>query len=98
MNAVVLAAAMSKGQEEIRQLIKMGMLAHRLPRARGRQLYAGHGEGLPCACCGETITPEQVQYDVEWDEEGGSRKVLSMHLPCYDSWRAESAVLATKPT
>jgi hypothetical protein len=46
------------------------------------RVYAGYGEGLPCEVCGETISVNQVRYDIE-DRQGASFRV---HLGCRRLW------------
>ncbi len=82
---------MANDNSDVRELIRAALLSGRLSRPTGHHIYGGKGDGVSCACCGETVTPSQVQYDVEWDLAG--QVALSMHLRCYDAWRSESAAL-----
>ena len=71
-----------------------GIIAERiasgaLPRYRKHQLFGGKGDGHPCSCCGETISPAQVQYDVELTDRD-TVVLLTMHRECFGMWEEQS--------
>ena len=59
------------------------------------RLWAGSGTGKQCDFCGNAISVDDVQYDLEVSESSTSAadkssrsRTLSFHLGCYDPWRA----------
>ena len=82
---------MGAGIAELRMLAREGIRGGRLVEGCQHTVYAGKGSGQQrCACCGQTITFSQVEYEVECDCAEKRMGLLSMHLDCYDAWRAES--------
>jgi hypothetical protein len=63
----------------------------RLPPGSVRhRVFAGKGEGTQCTVCGTNIAPQQVQYDVEF-EDIEAAPLLVMHLHCYQKWSKTAA-------
>jgi len=52
-----------------------------------RRTWAGHGTGASCDLCRQTVTSEQIEYEVELDE---SRQSIRMHFACYQRWVTSS--------
>jgi hypothetical protein len=61
---------------------------HLPPSTKRHQLFGGKGEGNPCSACGEPITAQQVQYDVDF---GTQAAPLVLHLRCYQKWVSDAA-------
>lgn len=79
---------------DLRELIRNAIAADRLPRSGGKpRIFGGVGEGVLCAACHTTITPSDVQYDVDC-KLGDGVHTLSMHISCFQIWEAESRALA----
>lgn len=80
-------------EQTLRAQIRGYIRSGRLPLASARDgLFGGKGEGGNCDCCGDPITPAQIQYEVE---HGAA--TLQMHLRCYDEWRRESEARGVRP-
>jgi hypothetical protein len=58
-----------------------------LPRQQREPLrtWAGHGTGVPCNGCGQTIQAHEIEYEVEMPP-GSDALSLNFHLACYRSW------------
>lgn len=56
-----------------------------LPREKPTKMYAGFGNGEPCAGCDTPILPAQVEY--EFEAADGSP--IRLHLGCAGLWEAE---------
>jgi hypothetical protein len=56
-----------------------------LPRKGLTKMSAGHGRGYRCVACDRTITP----YDVEHEMNFGERVTYRMHRDCAALWQAE---------
>jgi hypothetical protein len=56
------------------------------PRGEGR-IYGGHGQGNPCALCGDPIDSSQIEYEIEWSSAEGLQR-SHFHLACYELLRS----------
>jgi hypothetical protein len=56
------------------------------PGGQGR-IYGGHGQGTPCALCGQPIEASQIEYEVEWMSAEGVQR-SNFHLACYEQLRS----------
>jgi hypothetical protein len=56
-----------------------------LPRKGLTKMYAGYGKGYRCAACDRTITP----YDVEYEMDFSGGVTYRMHQSCAAVWQAE---------
>jgi hypothetical protein len=56
-----------------------------LPSGAPKRTWAGRGTNGPCDFCGQTIPPDQVEYEVELQQQNAGR-VLHMHFECYQAW------------
>jgi hypothetical protein len=56
-----------------------------LPRKRPTKVYAGYGRGYRCAACDRTVTP----YDVEYEMDFASGVTHRVHRDCADVWQDE---------
>jgi hypothetical protein len=59
--------------------------AGNLPRNGPTEMYPGYGRGYRCAACDSTITP----YDVEHEMDFGGGVTCRMHLACAHIWQVE---------
>jgi hypothetical protein len=56
-----------------------------LPRNGPTKMYAGYGRGYRCSACDRTITPYDVECEMDFD--GGAS--YRMHRECGAVWRDE---------
>jgi hypothetical protein len=56
------------------------------PKGQGR-IYGGHGQGTPCALCGDPIDSSQIEYEIEWSSAEGLQR-SHLHLACYEQLRS----------
>jgi hypothetical protein len=57
----------------------------RIPNRPPDRAWGGPGTGGPCAACGEPVTPDEVEYELEYardDGEGGT-DIHRVHLRCF---------------
>ena len=50
------------------------------------RMWGGKGCGAPCDFCRVTVSPDEIEYEVEARVDRESL-VLHFHPRCYDSWR-----------
>jgi hypothetical protein len=73
----------------LRKLIRAQILAGELPSRHEHQLFEGTGDGSRCTCCSQSITREQMLYEVTVPTTYGKPAAFTMHTACYSVWRAE---------
>ena len=56
-----------------------------LPRKGPNKMFAGYGQGHRCAACDRTITPYEIEYEMDFDR----RVTHRMHRDCAVMWQAE---------
>ena len=60
-----------------------------LPYQEPVRTWAGHGTGALCSLCGQPISAEDIEYEVELAPEADSRG-LQFHVECYRVWETQS--------
>jgi hypothetical protein len=63
---------------------------------RPLRTWAGHGSGATCSGCGQSIRPQEIEYEIELPASGAERpqryqpgsdgKSLRFHFACYRNW------------
>ena len=66
-----------------------------LRRAVPIRMWGGKGSGLPCDFCRVTIGPEDVEYEVEAELDGGT-VMLRFHYRCHYAWTGGEEPRATE--
>lgn len=73
----------SELRDRARALVRSGAL----PRVQQERTWAGRGLGSECALCGERITREDVEYELEFVLDGGEKPhVYRFHASCLPVW------------
>jgi len=77
-------------RENVRQRIQSGAL----PRAKPNRTWGGPGAGLTCAVCDQRITRNQIEYEVQFVQEGTTvLQVVHLHLACFAAWELERGLM-----
>src|SRR5205085_8835486 len=74
---------------ESRDRILAKLRAGGLPRKGLAKMYAAYGRGYRCTACDRTITP----YDIEYEMDFCSGVSYRMHSECGTLWQAECEAL-----
>jgi hypothetical protein len=53
-----------------------------LPSVKPRKLWAGLGSGRPCDGCGRSITPTDLEYELEFADD----RTIRLHRDCLAIW------------
>jgi len=72
-----------------REVIRAG----RLPNRRPDRTWGGPGVGAPCRICGEPVTKNQLEFEVQFAFDGvepGLDK-FHLHVRCFAAWEFERA-------
>jgi hypothetical protein len=66
-----------------------------LPSHDPDRTWRGPGIGAACAVCGHAVTPDQVEYEVQFARDGGSPELdrFHLHLRCFAVWELERTKL-----
>ena len=57
-----------------------------LPTRAPLKVWVGNGSGRPCDGCGQTITPTDMEHELDFP--GGAR--IRFHVRCAAIWRRET--------
>jgi len=63
-----------------------------MPRAKPNRTWGGPGAGLACALCDQPITRDQIEYEVQFVQEGMSVPQI-VHLACFAAWELERGLM-----
>lgn len=77
-------------KKRLRQKIRNVIEAGTLPDRRPERMWGGPGSGVVCALCGETVTADQTELELEFvaNEQDGYL-VHHAHVGCFSLWEAE---------
>ncbi len=70
-----------------REAIRTG----KLPSRRADRTWGGPGVGAPCTVCGEAVTKDQLEFEVQFARDGdnpGPDK-FHVHVRCFAAWEFE---------
>ena len=67
-----------------REAIRTG----KLPSKRPDRTWGGPGVNAPCTVCGEPVTKDQLEFEVQFAHDGGLDK-FHVHVRCFAAWEFE---------
>jgi hypothetical protein len=75
----------------LREKAREVILAGKLPNRRPDRTWGGPGLGSDCTICSTPVKPEEVEFEIEFDHEGGDRGPdnYHVHLRCFVAWDFE---------
>ncbi len=70
-----------------REVIRAG----KLPNRRPDRTWGGPGVGAPCAVCGEAVTKDQLEFEIEFAREADYPELdeFHVHVRCFAAWEFE---------
>ena len=70
-----------------REAIRTG----KLPSRRPDRTWGGPGVGVVCTVCGEAVTKDQLEIQVEFSHDGSSPglEIFHIHIRCFAAWEFE---------
>ena len=73
--------------DKARAAIRSGQLPARAPNRR----FGGSGSGVTCPVCGEVITPDQAEIEIEFNRHGPTPGLdrYHLHARCFAAWESE---------
>ena len=74
-----------------RQAVQTGKLPNRRPIC----MWGGNGFGACCPICDSAVKPDELEYEVQFDEIDGSAAPhgYHIHVRCYAAWELERQIL-----
>jgi hypothetical protein len=84
-------------EHRIRALARNIFQAGLMPRRDPDGTWGGKGVDVPCAICGERIGPDQLEYELQFGQEGATPDVdlFHLHLRCFAAWEMERTKAAS---
>jgi hypothetical protein len=72
-------------REKAREVIRAGKLPGRRPD------WGGPGVGAPCTVCGEAVTKDQFEFEVQFAPDGDNPGLdkFHVHVRCFAAWEFE---------
>jgi hypothetical protein len=78
-------------EKSVRELAQEALRAGKLPRRDPDRTWGGNGVGAPCTICGEPVTPEELEYEIQFAHDGATPGLdtYSLHIRCFVAWEME---------
>ena len=73
--------------DKARAAIRNGQLPSRAANRR----FGGRGNGATCPVCGEVVTPDQAEIEIEFNRHGPEPGLdrYHLHARCFTAWESE---------
>ena len=70
-----------------REVIRAG----KLPDRRPDRSWGGPGVGAPCVVCGEAVTKDHLEFEVQFARDGDNPGLdkFHIHVRCFAAWEFE---------
>ena len=88
--AECLAMPLTRAQERLRRIARRRIADGTLPAVQTSECWGGAGSRRSCALCGDSIPPEENEFEVEVEVDG-ARLSYCFHLFCHTAWQLECA-------
>lgn len=73
----------------LRERIREAIAADKLPDRRPDHTWGGFGSGTNCALCGETVSAQETELELDFGDGRGGRICRVVHAPCFNLWESE---------
>jgi len=75
----------------LRRLARLVLESGKLPRRDPTRTWGGPGVGALCTICAQPITPEEIEYEVQFAHVGATPELdrFHLHLRCFAVWELE---------
>jgi hypothetical protein len=79
----------------LRERARAAIEAGKLPRRSADRTWGGPGVGAPCSVCDQPVTRDQMEFEVQFVNQGTAPglDVYHVHVRCFAAWELER----TKP-
>ena len=74
-------------REKAREAVRAG----KLPTRKPDRTWGGPGAGEKCGVCGERVTKDQMEFEVQFQKDGPGSGfyVFNIHIRCFAAWEFE---------
>ena len=74
-------------RDQARAMLRAGTV----PSRRPDRMWGGPGDRMPCTICCQPIEREQLEYEIEFGENGdhAAPEVFHLHPRCFAAWEFE---------
>jgi hypothetical protein len=81
-------------REKARSALKSG----KLPYGRAERMWGGPGSGDNCAVCGDSVTREEMGFELEFAGDGERPGPVNheLHMRCFAAWEFERESVTAK--
>ena len=78
-------------EHRIRELARRALTEKKLPARDPDRTWGRPGGGAPCTICGELVTRDQLEYEIQFAHDGDNPGLDNHHLHrrCFASWEVE---------
>jgi len=84
-------------ESKLRHKIRKAITARVLPERRPERMWGGSGTGAECALCGEPVTSEQTELELEFADSGSGPASYTVHVHCFSVWEIERGRASGSP-
>jgi len=73
-----------------REAIRTG----KLPNRRPDRTWGGPGVGASCTICGEPVTKDQLEFEIQFSRDGNNPGLdkFDLHIRCFAAWELERTI------
>ena len=73
-----------------REAIRTG----KLPNRRPDRTWGGPGVGASCTICGEPVTKDQLEFEIQFSRDGNNPGLdkFDLHIRCFAAWELERSM------
>ncbi len=82
---------------ELRYKIRKALATRALPDRRPERMWGGSGSGADCVLCGEPVTVQQTELELEYTDPARGVASYTVHVHCFSVWEIERASVSGKP-
>jgi hypothetical protein len=78
-------------EQKIRALAREVLWVGKMPRRDPDRTWGGTGVGMHCTVCREPVTPDEVEYELQFSHDGAAPGLdrFHLHLRCFSAWEME---------
>jgi hypothetical protein len=78
-------------EQAVRAKVREVLQAGKLPNRRPDRTWGGPGVGAACAVCDLPVTPDQMEFEIQFSYDGGNPGLdkYHVHIRCFAAWEFE---------
>jgi hypothetical protein len=77
-----------------RQKAREAIAAGVLPNCAPARTWGGKGVGGRCTICGDAITTQDIEFELEFGHEEPAHGKYRVHMRCFAAWELERATMS----